>query len=77
MKALVLKLSDIVHERLYGLRVSLFIFTGRKFCSVVMRFWLLSSHEGPEDPEGSKIFKVAPSEEAEGPQRKIATAVYE
>ncbi|XP_024114068.1 m-AAA protease-interacting protein 1, mitochondrial [Oryzias melastigma] len=50
---------------------------GRKFCSVVMRFWLLSSHEGPEDPEGSKIFKVAPSEEAEGPQRKIATAVYE
>ncbi|KAM4581378.1 m-AAA protease-interacting protein 1, mitochondrial [Odontesthes bonariensis] len=49
---------------------------GRKFCSVVMRFWLLSSHEGPDDPEGIKIFKVAPGEE-EGPQKKIATAVYE
>ncbi|XP_004078446.3 m-AAA protease-interacting protein 1, mitochondrial [Oryzias latipes] len=51
--------------------------SGRKFCFVVMRFWLLSSHEGPEDPEGSKIFKVAPSKEAGGQQKKIATAVYE
>ena len=41
-----------------------------------MRFWLLSSHEGPDDPEGIKIFKVAPGEE-DGPQKKIATAVYE
>ncbi|XP_072249696.1 m-AAA protease-interacting protein 1, mitochondrial [Leuresthes tenuis] len=49
---------------------------GRKFCSVVMRFWLLSSHEGPDDPEGIKIFKVAAGEE-DGPQKKIATAVYE
>ncbi|CAN9514394.1 unnamed protein product [Ophioblennius macclurei] len=49
---------------------------GKKFCSIVMRFWLLSAHEGPDDPEGIKIFKVASSEDG-GPQKKIATAVYE
>ncbi|KAM4568792.1 m-AAA protease-interacting protein 1, mitochondrial [Fundulus diaphanus] len=49
---------------------------GRKFCFVVMRFWLVSSHEGPDDPEGTKIFKVASSEDG-SPQRKLATAVYE
>uniref|UniRef100_A0A8C5EHW0 Uncharacterized protein n=1 Tax=Gouania willdenowi TaxID=441366 RepID=A0A8C5EHW0_GOUWI len=35
---------------------------GRKFCFVVMRFWMLSSHEGPDDPEGTKIFKVTSSD---------------
>ncbi|KAM4735168.1 m-AAA protease-interacting protein 1, mitochondrial [Anableps anableps] len=49
---------------------------GRKFCFVVMRFWLLSSHEGPDDPEGTKIFKVASGEDG-SPQKKLATAVYE
>lgn len=49
---------------------------GRKFCHVVMRFWVLSTHEGPDDPEGAKIFKVDSSTDG-GPQRKIATAVYE
>lgn len=49
---------------------------GRKFCSVVMRFWFLSQHEGPDDPEGTKIFSVASSEDG-GPQKKLATAVYE
>ncbi|XP_042346519.1 m-AAA protease-interacting protein 1, mitochondrial [Plectropomus leopardus] len=49
---------------------------GRKFCFVVMRFWLLSTYEGPDDPEGTKIFKVASSEDG-SPQKKIATAVYE
>ncbi|KAG7216485.1 hypothetical protein INR49_001971 [Caranx melampygus] len=48
----------------------------RKFCFIVMRFWLLSTHEGPDDPEGTKIFKVAYSEDGT-PQKKIATAVYE
>lgn len=59
--------------------VSFFLFfslAGRKFCFVIMRFWLLSTHEGPDDPEGSKIFKVASSEDG-GPQKKIVTAVYE
>ncbi|XP_054636665.1 m-AAA protease-interacting protein 1, mitochondrial [Dunckerocampus dactyliophorus] len=49
---------------------------GRKFCIVVMRLWHLSSHEGPDDPEGSRIFQVAPSRDGV-PQKKIATAVYE
>lgn len=49
---------------------------GRTFCSVVMRFWLLTTHEGPDDPEATKIFKVAPSEDG-SPQKKIVTAVYE
>ncbi|XP_070691761.1 m-AAA protease-interacting protein 1, mitochondrial [Pempheris klunzingeri] len=49
---------------------------GRKFCFVVLRFWLLSTHEGPDDPEGTKIFRVASSEDG-GPQKKLATAVYE
>lgn len=49
---------------------------GRKFCFIVMRFWILSSHEGPDDPEGTKIFKVGSSEDS-GPQKKIVTAVYE
>nr|XP_046254822.1 m-AAA protease-interacting protein 1, mitochondrial [Scatophagus argus] len=48
----------------------------RKFCFVVMRFWILSTHEGPDDPEGTKMFKVAPSKDG-GPQKKMATAVYE
>lgn len=49
---------------------------GRKFCFVVLRFWLLSTHEGPDDPEGTKIFKVASGEDGTR-QKKIATAVYE
>ncbi|CAK6959023.1 m-AAA protease-interacting protein 1%2C mitochondrial [Scomber scombrus] len=49
---------------------------GRKFCFIVMRFWFLSTHEGPDDPEATKIFKVTPSDDG-SPQKKIATAVYE
>uniref|UniRef100_A0A673B845 Si:dkey-82o10.4 n=2 Tax=Sphaeramia orbicularis TaxID=375764 RepID=A0A673B845_9TELE len=49
---------------------------GRKFCFVVMRFWFLTTQEGPEDPEGTKIFKISSSEDG-SPQKKIATAVYE
>ncbi|XP_077950734.1 m-AAA protease-interacting protein 1, mitochondrial isoform X1 [Gasterosteus aculeatus] len=48
----------------------------RQFCDVAMRFWLLSTYEGPDDPEGTKIFQVAPSGDG-GPQRRIVTAVYE
>nr|XP_019962472.1 PREDICTED: m-AAA protease-interacting protein 1, mitochondrial-like [Paralichthys olivaceus] len=49
---------------------------GRKFIFIVMRFWLLSTHEGPDDPEATQIFKVASSEDG-SPQKKITTAVYE
>uniref|UniRef100_A0A8C6SR11 Uncharacterized protein n=1 Tax=Neogobius melanostomus TaxID=47308 RepID=A0A8C6SR11_9GOBI len=49
---------------------------GRKFCSIVMRFWFLTTLEGPEDPEATRIFRVAPRQDG-GPQEKVATAVYE
>ncbi|KAG8009807.1 m-AAA protease-interacting protein 1 [Nibea albiflora] len=48
---------------------------GKKFCSIVLRFWFLSTPGGPDDPE-SRIFKVAPREDG-GPQRKIVSAVFE
>lgn len=59
----------------YNLFLSFFV-AGRKFCFVVMRFWLLTTHNGPDDPEGTKIFRVASSEDGI-PQKKIVTAVYE
>ncbi|TKS82546.1 m-AAA protease-interacting protein 1, mitochondrial [Collichthys lucidus] len=48
---------------------------GRKFCSIVLRFWFLSTPEGPDDPK-ARILKVAPREDG-APQRKVATAVFE
>ncbi|XP_064205148.1 m-AAA protease-interacting protein 1, mitochondrial [Anguilla rostrata] len=57
--------------------VSLFFDSrGRKFCYIVMRFWHLSSADVPEDPESTRIFKVAEAE-GEAPPRRIVTAVYE
>ncbi|XP_061076357.1 m-AAA protease-interacting protein 1, mitochondrial [Conger conger] len=57
--------------------VSLFYDTGgRRFCYVVMRFWHLSGAEVPEDPEGSRIFKLSEAE-GDGPPKRILTAVYE
>uniref|UniRef100_A0A8C8CUR4 Uncharacterized protein n=1 Tax=Oncorhynchus tshawytscha TaxID=74940 RepID=A0A8C8CUR4_ONCTS len=49
---------------------------GRKFCFIVMRFWHMSTADVPEDPESTKIFKMAATEE-DGPHKKIVTAVYE
>lgn len=49
---------------------------GRKFCSIVMRFWFLTTLEGPEDPEATRIFRVAPRRDGR-PQERVATAVYE
>lgn len=36
----------------------------------------MSTADVPEDQEGTKIFKMATTEE-DGPQKKIVTAVYE
>ncbi|XP_070976189.1 m-AAA protease-interacting protein 1, mitochondrial-like [Oncorhynchus clarkii lewisi] len=52
------------------------LFSGRKFCFIVMRFWHMSTADVPEDQESTKIFKMATTEE-DGPQKKIVTAVYE
>ncbi|XP_056142625.1 m-AAA protease-interacting protein 1, mitochondrial [Lampris incognitus] len=48
---------------------------GRKFCFVVMRFWFLSTFKGPDDPEGTKIFSITPTDDST--PKKIVTAVYE
>ncbi|XP_036414550.1 m-AAA protease-interacting protein 1, mitochondrial [Colossoma macropomum] len=49
---------------------------GRKFCSIIMRLWHLTSADVPEDPESTRIFKVDPGL-VDGPPKKIITAVYE
>lgn len=41
-----------------------------------MRFWILTTHSGPDDPEATKIFKLASGPDS-SPQKRIATAVYE
>lgn len=42
-----------------------------------MRFWILTTHGGPDDPEATKIFRVASGGADSSPQKRIATAVYE
>ncbi|XP_061531461.1 uncharacterized protein LOC133401945 [Phycodurus eques] len=36
---------------------------GRKFCTVIMRLWHLTTLDGPDDPEGTRIFRVSPGPE--------------
>ncbi|KAI1886144.1 hypothetical protein AGOR_G00210980 [Albula goreensis] len=49
---------------------------GRKYCYILVRLWHLSSADLPEDPESTRIFKVAEAEGEDQPKR-IVTAVYE
>ncbi|XP_028281390.1 m-AAA protease-interacting protein 1, mitochondrial isoform X1 [Parambassis ranga] len=74
-KQLAVKMEDIIFVLPEDITV-VFDKSDRKFCFVVMRFWFLSSYEGPDDPEATKIFKVA-SGEGGDPHKRIATAVYE
>ncbi|XP_047217267.1 m-AAA protease-interacting protein 1, mitochondrial [Girardinichthys multiradiatus] len=74
-RQLAVNMEDIIFVLLEDISV-VFDKHGRTFCFVAIRFWVLSSHEGPDDPEGTKIFKVASSEDG-SPQKKLATAVYE
>ncbi|XP_057689979.1 m-AAA protease-interacting protein 1, mitochondrial [Corythoichthys intestinalis] len=56
--------------------VSVDFVQGRKFCTIAMRLWYLTTPDGPDDPEAVKIFRVAPG--ADGfPPKRVATAVYE
>ncbi|MGH0143344.1 UNVERIFIED_CONTAM: hypothetical protein FKN15_007406 [Acipenser sinensis] len=52
---------------------------GRKFVSILMRFWYLTSAQLPEEtPEGTKVFQVAFGEEERGEETKrLLTANYE
>ncbi|XP_051787015.1 m-AAA protease-interacting protein 1, mitochondrial isoform X2 [Erpetoichthys calabaricus] len=51
---------------------------GRKFVSILMRFWYLTSAHIPEEtPEGSKVFQVVFRDEGSVETRKLITANYE
>ncbi|KAF4086700.1 hypothetical protein AMELA_G00087460 [Ameiurus melas] len=52
---------------------------GRKFVSILMRFWYLTSARLPEDTmEGARIFQVAIGKDGEKPESKrLLTANYE
>lgn len=53
--------------------------SGRKFVSILMRFWYLTSARLPDDAmEGAHIFQVAIGKSGEKPERKrLLTANYE
>ncbi|XP_042282510.1 m-AAA protease-interacting protein 1, mitochondrial [Thunnus albacares] len=51
---------------------------GRKFVSILMRFWYLTSARLPDDSvEGSRIFQVTLGEEGEAESKRLLTAHYE
>ncbi|XP_029937276.1 m-AAA protease-interacting protein 1, mitochondrial [Myripristis murdjan] len=51
---------------------------GRKFVSILMRFWYLTSASLPEDTmEGARLFQVAIGGEGEGETKRLLTANYE
>ncbi|XP_028249736.1 m-AAA protease-interacting protein 1, mitochondrial [Parambassis ranga] len=52
---------------------------GRKFVSILMRFWYLTSAQLPDDSmEGTRFFKVAiKGEEREPETKRLLTAIYE
>ncbi|XP_040913324.1 m-AAA protease-interacting protein 1, mitochondrial [Toxotes jaculatrix] len=51
---------------------------GRKFVSILMRFWYLTSAHLPEDTlEGTRIFQVAISGEGQAETKRLLTANYE
>ncbi|XP_077383685.1 m-AAA protease-interacting protein 1, mitochondrial [Festucalex cinctus] len=49
---------------------------GRTFCTITMRLWYLTTLDGPDDPEATRIFRVSPGQDSVQP-KKVATAVYE
>ncbi|XP_077432233.1 m-AAA protease-interacting protein 1, mitochondrial [Vanacampus margaritifer] len=49
---------------------------GRTFCTITMRLWYLTTLDGPDDPEGTRIFRVSPGPDS-ARSKKVATAVYE
>ncbi|XDV30501.1 hypothetical protein PO909_033421 [Leuciscus waleckii] len=72
-------LSADSDEIMYTTTGDVGIYYGRKFVSILMRFWYLTSARIPEDGmEGAKIFQVAIGGEGESPETKrLLTANYE
>ncbi|XP_061697379.1 m-AAA protease-interacting protein 1, mitochondrial [Syngnathoides biaculeatus] len=51
---------------------------GRRFVSILMRFWYLTSAHLPDEPvEGTRIFQVAIGGEGEAESKRLLTANYE
>nr|XP_046259727.1 m-AAA protease-interacting protein 1, mitochondrial [Scatophagus argus] len=51
---------------------------GRKFVSILMRFWYLTSARIPDDGlEGTRVFQIATGEEGEAETKRLLTANYE
>ncbi|XP_018534162.1 m-AAA protease-interacting protein 1, mitochondrial [Lates calcarifer] len=51
---------------------------GRKFVSILMRFWYLTSARLPDETmEGTRIFQVAIGGEEEAETKRLLTAIYE
>ncbi|KAF3842648.1 hypothetical protein F7725_001497, partial [Dissostichus mawsoni] len=51
---------------------------GRKFVSILMRFWYLTSARLPDDTmEGTRVFQVALGEEGEAETKRLLSAHYE
>lgn len=55
------------------------LLSGRKYVSILMRFWYLTSARLPDESmEGARIFQVAVGGEGERPETKrLLTANYE
>lgn len=56
-----------------------FLLSGRKFVSILMRFWYLTSARLPDDTvEGARVFQVSIGGDGERPETKrLLTANYE
>ena len=54
------------------------VFPGRKFVSILMRFWYLTSARLPNDTmEGTRVFQVDFGGEGEAETKRLLTAIYE
>ncbi|XP_078407932.1 m-AAA protease-interacting protein 1, mitochondrial [Cetorhinus maximus] len=51
---------------------------GRKFVSIIMRYWYLSDADLPDEtPEGTKVFQVVFGDESSKDSKRLLTANYE
>lgn len=65
----------ILHTKLFSSVVPLL---GRKFVSILMRFWYLTSARLPDETvEGARIFQVSIGGEGETETKRLLTANYE
>lgn len=52
--------------------------TGRKFVSILMRFWYLNGANLPEEVPGeAKVFQFVFGDESTKEKRRLLTAIYE